>query len=294
MKHFVLLCAVLLATLLPAWAELLPSENFPSKVLGGIRTIRIYLPPSYKTEQGRRYPVLYLHDGQNVFSSAGTNCCFGWGAWNLDLTADELVKNHKMAEIIMVGIDSGAERLQELGGVPGMAFDGYTSFLTQELKPYIDGRFRTQTAAEHTAVMGSSMGGIGSLAIGWKHPEVFGGVASLSGAYQINNATFLQGVLGKYVGAVKPLKIYLDCGVVDFTGGDDNHALNAQVAKQLERIGWQKTNLLFYVDAKPMGDVELAAAGLRHDKWKEAKTSQHNEFYWRQRSGRALVFLFPP
>src|SRR5215831_9115778 len=82
--------------------ELLPEQSIPSKYLGGSRTIRIYLPPSYEQSPKRRYPVLYLHDGQNVFSSAGTNCCFGWGSWELDKTVDALSAAKKMSEVIMV------------------------------------------------------------------------------------------------------------------------------------------------------------------------------------------------
>src|SRR5262249_17226668 len=63
-----------------------------SRFLGGARQVQVYLPPSYDAEPRRRYPVLYLHDGQNMFSSAGSDCCFGWGNWELDRTADRLVE----------------------------------------------------------------------------------------------------------------------------------------------------------------------------------------------------------
>src|SRR5664280_2832026 len=69
-----------------------------SQFLNGPRTVRIYLPPSYHREPNRRYPVLYLHDGQNIFSSAGTNICFGWGSWELDKTVDDLCQAKKMQE----------------------------------------------------------------------------------------------------------------------------------------------------------------------------------------------------
>ena len=85
---------------------LLPEESIPSKYLGGSRTVHIYLPPSYEQSPRRRYPVLYLHDGQNVFSSAGTNCCFGWGSWELDKTVDALSAAKQMQEIIMVAVDN--------------------------------------------------------------------------------------------------------------------------------------------------------------------------------------------
>ena len=76
-------------------------------------------------------------------------------------------------------------------------------------------------------------------------------------------------------------------------GGDDGRSLTRQVAAELRRIGWPK-NLKLYFDAKPLTLAELKKSGLRRDKWAEAQTSQHNEFYWRLRAWRALTFLFPP
>jgi len=76
-------------------------------------------------------------------------------------------------------------------------------------------------------------------------------------------------------------------------GGDDGRAMTGEVAAELRRLGW-KDDLKTYVDAKPLTPLELEKTGLRRDKWSEAETSQHNEFYWRQRAWRALTFLFPP
>jgi enterochelin esterase-like enzyme len=156
----------------------------------------------------------------------------------------------------------------------------------------IDGKYRTLPGAADTAVMGSSMGGPCSLGLGWEHPEVFGGAASISGTFLPKYSDFLA-VLRATHGAAKPLRIYLDCGVTDFMGGDDGHALTEEVAAELRRLGW-KEKLKTYVDAKPLTPMEVEKTGLRRDKWSEAATSQHNEFYWRQRAWRALTFLFPP
>src|SRR5437870_3507036 len=88
-------------------------EEMGSKFFSQPRTVRIYLPASYNQTE-RKFPVLYLHDGQNVFSFAGTNVAFGWGSWELDKTADELSGNGKMQEIIMVAVDnSGLGRYAE-------------------------------------------------------------------------------------------------------------------------------------------------------------------------------------
>ena len=273
--------------------------NLVSKMVG-TRGIHVYLPPSYATQPQRRYPVLYLHDGQNVFSSAGTNCAFGWGNWELDKIADELSRAGKMREIIMVALDNSLARYEEYcgshraaGAMTNSAFENYAALLVTELKPRIDREYRTLPDAAHTAVMGSSMGGICSLVLAWEHPEIFGGVASLSGSIGVEQTNFLNGVLKRFHGQAKPIRVYLDSGVVDYTGGDDGRSLTEKVAAELERIGGKK-NLEWFVDAKPLTPAELAKSGLRRDKWAEAQTSQHNEFYWRLRSWRALIFLFPP
>jgi enterochelin esterase-like enzyme len=289
-------CALLSSSISRA---VLLETNLPSQ-FAGLRHIHIYLPPSYGTDSQRRYPVLYLHDGQNVFSSAGTNAAFGWGSWELDKTADGLARAGKMREIIMVAVDNSFIRLEEYSGrhrgtnsAASTAFENYAEFLLTELKPWVDRNFRTQPAAANTAVMGSSLGGLCSLALAWDHPEIFGGAASLSGAFQVEQTNFLNGVLRGFHGEPKPFRVYLDSGVVDFMGGDDNHSLTEKVAAELRRIGW-KDQLELFVDSKPLTPAQLEQSGLPHDKWAEAQTSQHNEFYWRLRSWRALTFLFPP
>jgi predicted alpha/beta superfamily hydrolase len=87
-----------------------------SPILQTNRFVRIYLPPSYDREPAKRFPVLYLHDGQNIFSTVGTNVAFGWGSWQLDKTVDELSAARKMREIIMVGVDCSAERYLDYRG----------------------------------------------------------------------------------------------------------------------------------------------------------------------------------
>ena len=208
----------------------------------------------------------------------------------------------------MVGVDNSAARTNEYSGRirhaqsagstntastnANTAFENYTAFLITELKPRIDREYRTKTDAANTGVMGSSMGGICSVVLAWEHPEVFGKAGSLSGAFMVEGTNFLNSVLRNYHGKPKPVRIYLDSGVTDFMGGDDGCALTKQVAAELRRIGWT-SDLNHYVDPKPLTPAELEASGLRRDKWAEAQRSQHNEFYWRLRSWRPLVFLFP-
>ena len=280
--------------------ERLLSHEVASKFLNATRTVTIFLPPSYHLEANRRYPVLYLHDGQNLFSSAGTNICFGWGNWELDKTVDELCRTRKMQEIILVGINNSPARFAEYCGrhdssltKTNTQFENYASFIIRELKPRIDSDYRTRPEPENTGLMGSSMGGICSVVMTWEHPEVFGRAASLAGSFKVEGTNFLNKILRAYQGKPKTTRLYLDSGVVDFTGGDDNREVTASVVEEFRRVGWGN-GLMHYVDSKPLTLPEIVKTGLRQDKWTEAQTSQHNEFYWRLRSWRALRFLFPP
>jgi enterochelin esterase-like enzyme len=276
-------------------------EIVHSQRLGANRAIHIFLPASYQIDPQRRYPVLYVQDGQNIFSPAGTNCAFGWGSWQLDKTADGLARAGKMQEVIMVAVDNSPARREEYGGLhhaPGSAtnsaFENYESFLITELKPHIDQSCRTQAGAAHTAVMGSSVGGLCSVVLAWDHPEIFGGAASLSGTDIAEQTNFLNRVLKPFHGPPKPFRVYLDSGAVDYAGGDDGRSLTGQVAAEFRRIGWTDKNLELFTDTKPLTPEQLGRTGLRRDKWAEAQTNQHNDFYWRLRAWRALTFLFPP
>ena len=262
--------------------------------------------------------MLYLHDGQNVFSSAGPDCCFGWGNWGLDRTVDRLCAEGRMREIIIVAVDNSRARYKEYRGrlhaeeppskgkakktapaatnaLDNARFDAYANFLIKELKPRIDREFRTLKTSANTGVMGSSLGGICSVSLAWEFPRVFGRAASLSGSFQIERRNFLEQALRPYDGKPKTLRLYLDSGTIDFTGDDDGRKLTNLIVTELRRIGWKdEKNLRHFTDAAPASEHAMEQAGLRRDKWGEAQKSQHNEFYWRLRAWRALEFLFPP
>ncbi len=272
--------------------------TIPSEIFSSGRFCRIYLPAAYEASD-ERFPVLYVHDGQNAFSTAGPHAAFGWGNWELDKTTDRLVNEGRMRPIIIVAVDCSKSRYREYRGpVPGSqdngAYERYARFLKDELKPRIDREYRTLSKPAHTGLLGSSMGGIASLALAWERPSVFGLAASVSGAFQVEKQFFLDKVLGKYKERPKRIRVYLDSGVTDYSGGDDGAAETEAVARCLQRIGWKPgTNLQHFVD-QPLAAGELAPHHLPEDKFKEAQRSQHNEFYWRLRAWRPLTFLFPP
>jgi predicted alpha/beta superfamily hydrolase len=293
-----ILATLLMLGIVGASANVVFEGTMQSDILSTNRFYRIYLPPNYHTGM-ERYPVLYVHDGQNAFSTAGPHAAFGWGSWELDKTVDRLIDEKKIRPIIMVAIDCSASRYREYRGpVPSpqdnRAYERYARFLIDELKPKIDREYRTLTNAANTGLLGSSMGGICSLALAWEHPNVFGSAASLSGAFQVEKEFFVDKVIRNYNAKPKPVRIYLDSGSCDYTGGDDGLRQTEAVARELERIGWKRgTDLMHFVD-KPLAAEELAPFHLAENKFKEAQRSQHNELYWRLRAWRALTFLYPP
>jgi len=147
------------------------------------RQVRLYLPPGYATSN-KRYPVLYMHDGQNLFDEATAYA----GEWKVDETLDALAKEGRL-ELIVVGIDNGQEkRMTELNAWTNPQFgpaEGreYTDFIVKVLKPLIDAKYRTLPGREHTAIMGSSMGGLASHYAIAQYPQVFGKAGVFSPAY---------------------------------------------------------------------------------------------------------------
>ncbi len=272
-----------------------------SRFLRGGRGVHVCLPHDYASNPQSHFPVLYLHDGQNVFSNAGPGSTFGWGSWELDRTAESLVRAGRMREIVMVAIDNSQRRMDEYSGcrrasseASRTAFEDYEAVLTEELKPHIDGEYRTLSDASNTGVMGSSMGGLCSLVLAWDHPDVFGRAACLSGAFGISYSRSAVNLFAAYTGPPKPIRIYIDSGTVDSGGGDDGYSNTKGVAAQFRRIGWTSSDFKWFVDKKIVDQEELLKSGLGRGKWAESQTSQHNEFYWRRRAWRPLTFLFPP
>lgn len=163
------------------------TDSFRLPQLGGrARRVWLYLPPGYAASPHRRYPVLYLQDGQNVFDEATAFA----GEWGVDETLNKLAADKGQPGCIVVAIDNGgARRLSEYSPWANAEYkqggegDQYTDFLAHTLKPYIDGHYRTRPDAAHTAVAGSSMGGLIAFYAGLKYPRVFGRVGVFSPAF---------------------------------------------------------------------------------------------------------------
>ncbi len=244
---------------------------FRSDVLGNSRDVHVYLPPGYDHNHELRYPVLYLHDGQNVFD---TSTSFAGQEWGVDETAERLIRAGQVAPLIIVAIDhAGALRADEFAPTrdahraAGGDADAYARFVIDELKPYVDRTFRTLPGAGHTALGGSSLGGLVTLHVGLVYPHIFGALAVLSPSLWWDRRAILGRVEG--LQARLPWRIWLDVGTAE--GRDTVRNARALQAVLLEK-GWPAGPDFHYLEA--------------HD-------AHHGESAWAARVPALLEFLFP-
>ena len=252
-------------------ARLHKHEQFISKLVEDHHDLIVYLPPMYEADGDRRFPSLYMQDGQNLFDPE-TSFIKG-NYWRLGETADALIKDGAIEPLIIVGIyNSGVRRIDEytpvkdkrLGG--GQA-DAYGRMVVEELKPFIEGQYRTQPGAENCGMGGSSLGGLVTLYLGLQYPEVFSRLAVMSPSVWWRSRTILRtvGALEK-----KPeLRIWLDIGTKESTRAVPDVRL---LRDGLIKKGWRLGEDLAYFDAEG---------------------GEHTESAWALRAGPMLRFLFP-
>ncbi|HEX9615559.1 MAG TPA: alpha/beta hydrolase-fold protein, partial [Bacteroidota bacterium] len=227
------------------------------------RDVSVWLPPSYDRESSKRYAVLYMHDGQNVFDPSTS---FTGYDWHVDEAADSLIRSGSIEEIIVVAVNNSPDRAAEYSDSElGRA---YASFVIKELKPMIDRTYRTKPDAANTSVMGSSMGGLISFLFVWWHPEVFSKAGCLSSAFSFDGDRILDEV-EDYTGPKKDIRVYMDCGTVELEAhlkpGSDRMAELLGAKGYREGVEWT-----YVVD----------------------EGAVHNERAWAGRVWRPLVFLF--
>lgn len=251
--------------------ELRRHERFRSRFLRNQRDFIVYLPPRYHEEPQRRFPVLYMHDGQNLFDGA-TSFVPGMD-WHVGHTADDFILTGAVQPLIIVGIyNVGKVRIQEytptkaprLGG--GRA-DRYAKFLIHEVMPFIQREYRALPDPRVTGMGGSSLGGLLSLYLGLKHPQIFGRLAALSPSVWWNQRVILRFVA---TAPVEPRpRIWLDIGTKE----------GPRIVQEVEQFrdvllqkGWQLGRDLHY---------------------ERIEGAEHNEAAWAQRVGPFLQFLYP-
>jgi metallo-beta-lactamase class B len=242
------------------------TEDFFMPQLNRYRRIWLYLPPDYHATE-RSYPVLYMHDGQNLFDAATSFA----GEWEVDETLNALFQEGDPG-IIVVGIDNGgANRIPEYTPWPNPTYgggegDAYIDFLIETLKPYIDAHYRTLTGPEYTGIMGSSLGGLISLYGALREPEVFGKAGVFSPSLWFTNDIFTYAQSADLSGS--GLRIYQLAGELEGQGSVADDI--AEMATQLLGAGLPATELISVTH--PDG--------------------QHSEWYWAREFGAAYTWLF--
>jgi predicted alpha/beta superfamily hydrolase len=223
-----------------------------------------------------------MHDGQNLFDPGAM-----WGGWDVQGNCDAQIAAGAMKPVIVVGAANTPDRFSEYtqvqddisntcngSGLTGGRAGPYAQFLVNELKPAVDGRFRTLTGRDDTGILGSSLGGLVSVWIAWQYPQVFRRVGGMSSTFEwgqicLSNPTMLD--VATAAGKLD-LVVYIDTG-----GGPNSSGDNYQPTVQMQQIllgkGWQQgVDFDFY--------------------WDQGAT--HDEAHWRARLWRPLTFLFHP
>jgi predicted alpha/beta superfamily hydrolase len=252
-------------------AARLHKHEFVSRLTTKKYELIVYLPPMYKTAGDHHFPVLYMQDGQNLFDPE-TSFIPG-NHWRMGETADGLIETGTIEPLMIVGIyNNGEARIDEytpfedsrLGG--GHA-DVYGSILVEELKPLIDAQYRTLPGAQNCGLGGSSLGGLVTLYLGLRYPDVFSRLAVVSPSVWWRRRAILKTVAAL---PQKPeLRIWLDIGTKESTRAvPDVRALRDGLIKK----GWRLGEDLAYF---------------------EAENAEHTESAWAERVGSMLQFLFP-
>ncbi|WP_396158575.1 alpha/beta hydrolase [Flavobacterium sp.] len=225
------------------------------------KKIWVYLPKGYTTS-AKKYPVIYMHDAQNLFDASTSYA----GEWNIDETLDSI-----HAKVIVIGIENTENRMEELtpfqhSKYGGGKADAYLDFIVTTLKPRIDATYRTKTNAKNTAVFGSSLGGLVSFYAAIKYPEVFGKVGCFSPAFWFN-----RNEINDLLAQTKDFdtKIYFLCG--------DNEG-DADMIPDMKNVEqWVNTKRC---ECKKLNKEVIVKGG------------QHNEKLWREGFKKAYLWLF--
>ena len=238
-------------------------HKFIIKGLDRERIVRIYLPEDYDATQ-EQYPVLYMHDGQNLFDDSTSYV----GEWGVDEAINQLTQSTGF-KLIIVGIDHGSEkRMNELSPWANRRFgkaEGkeYMEFIVNDVKPYIDNHYRTLPARENTAILGSSMGGLISHYAIYNYPDLFSKAGIFSPSYWFANDVY-------------------DFTEENPTGSD---------AKLFILIGKKEGNMVKMVDK--MNDLILKTGHPEENlKFIVDPDGEHNEAFWQKHFTEAVKWLF--
>jgi enterochelin esterase-like enzyme len=235
------------------------------------RTVRVYLPRGYNENTAKRYPVLYMHDGQNLFLGMTGLSGYSWGA---DTNAANLIRFGRMRETIIVGVDNSSDRFCEYAP-PTCSYsecsspvgDKYVSFLADQLKPVIDSQYRTLTDPDDTGALGSSLGGLISAYMGWQRSATYHKIGCMSSSFDICSPMT--------TGTNFPVRVYLDSGNYDSQG-------TVGSSDDLTYTVGERDNL---INDGHIFNIDLDHT-IGYGQW-------HSEQWWAVRLPRCFTFLFP-
>ena len=252
------------------WTRRWPS--FASTLLGNTRGVYVYLPPTYLENATARMPVVYMHDGQNLFDP---QAAFGGVTWRVPEAMNDAAANGAFREAIVVGVENaGGARIDEYTPTRDSTYGGgrgdlYLRMLVEELKPRVDTELRTLTGPGDTVLMGSSLGGLISSYAGIGHATTFGCIGAMSPSVWWDNRVLLTRIA--QTGSTRPLRVYVDSG--DSGNSMDGVQDTAALAMSYRTLGYVEGTTLRYV-------VQQGAT--------------HTESAWASRLPGALQFLLGP
>jgi enterochelin esterase-like enzyme len=252
-------------------------HEFRSRTFRNTRFVRVWLPPGYDdpANVGHQYPVLYLNDGQNLFEAA---IAFGGVEWQVDETADRLIREGVVAPMIVVGVDNtGKSRIREY--MPHRSLQpmmlrvrgaSYPKFLMKEVMPFVAGNYRVASGPENTGLGGSSLGALIALYTAAIRPDVFGRLLLESPSLWASNRQMIRESRNV---SRWPQRIYLATGTNEAGREDKNRSMVDDVrelAGIFQRAGLNDSRLRIVID----------------------EGASHNEAAWAKRFPEALSFLF--
>lgn len=254
-------------------------HTIDSRALKQSRTIRVWLPSAYDANPNARYSVLYVHDGQNCFDRATS--AFG-NEWEIDETLTRLIHDKRIPPLIVVAIDNGlANRINEFTYIADAKHGGgqaaaYAEFLLTEVKPFIEKTYRIHPGPARTFIGGSSLGGLVSLEIARRHPNIFGGVIAMSPAIWWAEDTFIKEVEGD-AGGLAGARVWIDMGSRESIPDSSAGASNTQSQQ--------------FVAAVRRLDAALAKHRIDHYLLIDDKHAEHNEPAWASRFPEAVTYI---
>jgi predicted alpha/beta superfamily hydrolase len=252
-------------------------HEFRSRVFRNTRFLRVWLPPGYDDAQNhsRHYPVLYLNDGQNLFEASSS---FTGVEWQVDETADRLIREGAVPPMIVVGLDNaGKDRLREY--MPHRSMHPmmlraqgryYPDFLMKEVMPFVERNYRVATGPENTGLGGSSLGGLVALYTAIVRPEVIGRLLIESPSLWISNRQLIK---DSRTVRIWPERIFLAAGTAEAGSPERSRAVVDDV-RELAAI------------------VRRAVLSERRLRLVIAEGAGHTESAWAGRFPEALRFLF--